>query len=125
MVQVQRLERMATGVTERGTPWRDRVLARVQKMLMCSVGGKPHRGKIQSLVAWIAGRKGTESLKPIDKAILGMVSESSGRNLREPECSLENGRPGGRAAAGLCQEILLHPETHCSMRRRDLTSGGK
>ena len=60
-------------------------------------GRQTHRGKSQSLVAWIAGRKVIESLKPIDKAIFGMVSESSGRNESERRGSLENGRPGGRA----------------------------
>ena len=31
----------------------------------------------------MAGRRETEALKPIDKAILGMVSESPGRNESE------------------------------------------
>ena len=56
-----------------------------------------HRGKSQTPVAWIAGRRETESLKPIDKAILGMVSESPGRNESERIGGLENGSPRGRA----------------------------
>ena len=32
-----------------------------------------HQGKSQSPVAWIARRKETESLKPIDEVILGMT----------------------------------------------------
>ena len=48
-------------------------------MLMCSVGGKPTEVKVRNLVAWIAGKRETESLA-IDKAIFRMVSKSSGRN---------------------------------------------
>jgi hypothetical protein len=43
-----------------------------------------HLGKSHSPVAWIAGRKETEFLKPIDKAISRMVSKSPGRNVSEP-----------------------------------------
>ncbi|MFQ5906222.1 MAG: hypothetical protein ACE5JA_06580 [bacterium] len=41
-------------------------------------------------VAWIAGLRETETLKPIDKAIFGMVSESPGRNESERTGGLEN-----------------------------------
>jgi hypothetical protein len=44
---------------------------------------------VGSLVAWIAARKETEFLKPIDKAIPGMVSESPGRNASEPKGGLD------------------------------------
>ena len=37
----------------------------------------------------MAGRRETDDLKPIDKAILGMVSEPSGRNESERIGSLE------------------------------------
>ena len=47
------------------------------------MGVKSHRGKSQIPVAWIAGRRETNDLKPIDKAIFWMVSESSGRNESE------------------------------------------
>jgi len=43
-------------------------------------GKQSHQGKSQGPVAWIVGRKETESREPIDKAIKRMVSESSGRN---------------------------------------------
>ena len=36
-------------------------------------------------------------MKPTDKAILGMVSKSPGRNASEPTGGLENLSPGGRA----------------------------
>ena len=47
------------------------------------MGDKPTEARVRRLVAWVAGRKETEFLKPTDKAILGMVSESSGRNESE------------------------------------------
>jgi hypothetical protein len=47
--------------------------------LMCSVGGKPTEVKVRDLVAWIGGKRKTESLKSIDKAIFRMVSKSSGQ----------------------------------------------
>jgi len=65
-------------------------------------GSQPHQNKSQSSVAWIAGRKETEPRKSIDKAILGMVSESLGRNESErtgdPETLYLRGRaPADRA----------------------------
>jgi hypothetical protein len=53
------------------------------------VGDSPTKVRVRSLVVWIAGRKETEFLKPIDKAILGMVSESPGRNESEPTGGLD------------------------------------
>ena len=37
-------------------------------------GSQSRQGKSQSLVARMAGRRETESLKPIDKAIFGMAA---------------------------------------------------
>jgi hypothetical protein len=88
------------------------------------VGGKPTEVKVRSLVAWIAERRETETLMPIDKAILRMVSESSGRNESkcdvaskslEPEAELssvgrrqhgasQSDRCGGFILAGLQQQ---------------------
>jgi len=48
-------------------------------------------------VAWIAGWRETETLKPIDKAIERMVSESPGRNASERELAPKDPNPGGRA----------------------------
>ena len=67
-------------------------------------GSQPHPNKSQSSVAWIAGRKETEPRKSIDKAILGMASESLGRNESErtgdPETLYLRGRaPADRAKA--------------------------
>lgn len=60
---------------------------------MCSVGGNLPRGKSQNLVAWTEGKRSTESLKPIDKAIFMMVSKSSGRNNGKHKVPSQNSSP--------------------------------
>ena len=57
----------------------------------------PTGAKVRSPVAWIAERKETEFLKPIDEAVRRDGSESSGRNESECRFGLEILRPGGRA----------------------------
>ena len=52
-------------------------------------GRQSHRGKSQSPVAWVAFAEETKRMKPTDKAILGMVSESPGRNESEPRGGLD------------------------------------
>src|SRR5262245_3035995 len=52
-------------------------------------GRQSHRDKSQDPVAWIASVEETKLMKPIDKAILGMVSESPGRNVSEPTGGLD------------------------------------
>jgi len=73
------------------------------------VGKRPTEVTVRSLVAWIAERRETETLMPIDKAIVRMVSESSGRNKSkcdvaskcpEPEAELS---PIGRRQHGTAQ----------------------
>ena len=54
---------------------------------------KPTEAKVRSLVAWIARRKETESLKPIDQIILWDDSEPLGRNESERRCGLESEWP--------------------------------
>jgi hypothetical protein len=51
----------------------------VQRRLARSVGDRPTEVTVRHLVAGVAGRNESEFLKPTDKAIFGMVSESSGR----------------------------------------------
>ena len=46
-------------------------------------GRQSRRGKSQSPVTWMAAWKETDTLKPIEKAIARMVSESPGRNVSE------------------------------------------
>ena len=65
--------------------------------LVYSAGVSPARARVRGPVAWIVRRKETESRKSIDKAILGMVSESSGRNESKRIGGPENINPGGRA----------------------------
>jgi len=48
------------------------------------VGVSPTGAVARSPVAWIARMEETKFVKPIDKAIFGMVSESPGRNESEP-----------------------------------------
>ncbi len=69
----------------------------VQQRLARSVGVRPTEAKVGSLVAWIPGRKETEFLKRVDEAILGMVSESSGRNESERRVTSRVMNPRGRA----------------------------
>lgn len=47
------------------------------------------RGNSHDPVAWMAWGRETDSAKPIDEAVLGTVSELSGRNSRERRGSLE------------------------------------
>src|SRR3954451_15723898 len=68
--------------------------------LACSVGGESHRGKSRSPVAWVASVEETKRMKPTDKAVLGAVSESPGRNESEPIGGLEKNYPEGRALYG-------------------------
>jgi hypothetical protein len=52
-------------------------------------GRQSDRDKSQDPVAWIVSVEETKLMKPIDKAILGMVSESPGRNVSEPTGGLD------------------------------------
>jgi hypothetical protein len=58
---------------------------------------RPTMEEARSHVAWVAGRRETKYLEPTDKAIFGMVSERSGRNIGERGGSLDRTEPGGRA----------------------------
>ena len=53
------------------------------------MGVSPTKARVRSLVAWVASVEETKRMKPTDKAILGMVSESPGRNASEPTGGLE------------------------------------
>lgn len=46
----------------------------VQRRRTRSAGVSPAKVRARSLVAWMAGRRETEFLKPIDSAILGMAA---------------------------------------------------
>ena len=62
----------------------------VQVRLVCSAGVNPARVRIRSPVAWMAGMRETDYLKPIDKAVFRTVSESPGRNESERTGGLES-----------------------------------
>src|SRR5437899_2874022 len=84
--------RVDTTVVESNIHYR---MSRVK--LVYSAGVSPARARVRGPVAWIVRRKETESGKSIDKAILGMVSESSGRNESKRTGGPENVNPRGRA----------------------------
>ena len=46
----------------------------VQPRLACSAGDSPAGARIRSPVAWIAGRRETKFLKPIDRVSLGEIA---------------------------------------------------
>ena len=56
-------------------------------------GRQSHRGKSQGPVAWVAFVEETKRMKPTDKAALGAVSESLGRNESEPTGGLDTNNP--------------------------------
>ena len=58
----------------------------------CSVGGRPTGTRARRPVAWMAGRRETDPLEPIDEAIGRMVSELPGRNVSERRGSLESAK---------------------------------
>ena len=65
----------------------------VQVRLVCSAGVSPARVRIRNSVAWMAGMRETDYLKPIDKAVFGTVSESPGRNESERTGGPESENP--------------------------------
>ena len=72
----------------------------VQRRLAWSVGDSPTGAKVRNPVAWVAYVEETKRMKPTDKAILGMVSESPGRNASEPRSGLDKIKSEGRALYG-------------------------
>jgi hypothetical protein len=52
-------------------------------------GSQSRQGKSQSPVTWVAFVEETKRMKPTDKAINWMASESSGRNASEPNGGLD------------------------------------
>ena len=56
-------------------------------------GGESRRGNSQSPVAWVAFVEETKRMKPTDKAALGAVSESPGRNDSEPTGGPDTNNP--------------------------------
>src|SRR5207247_2154630 len=74
-------------------------LACVQKGRRVQRESVPAGARARRPVAWMAGRRETEALEPIDEAIKRMVSESPGCNVSERVGSPDIASPGGRAHA--------------------------
>jgi hypothetical protein len=72
----------------------------VQRRQTCSAGASPAGARARRPVAWMAGGRETNPLKPIDEAIRRMVSESPGRNGSERGGSLEITEPRRPSAYG-------------------------
>ena len=68
-------------------------LARPAKVSAFS-GENPTEAKDRTLVAWMAERRETDALKPIDGSCLGQRSESAGRNASECEVASKPNAPG-------------------------------
>src|SRR5215510_9187816 len=70
----------------------------VQRRLACSVGGKKtYQGKSQSPVAWRAGERETNLLKPLDRLICGMGASRQAVAQAHAEVAPKVSSPGGRA----------------------------
>jgi hypothetical protein len=59
---------------------------------MFSESQSHRRKRSGTFVAWVASEEETKRMKPTDQAILGMVSESPGRNGSEPSGGLDKKR---------------------------------
>ena len=69
----------------------------VQRRRMRSAGDSPAKVKARNLVAWMAGRRETESLKPIDSVIFGMTASHRAVAQANTEVAPRIQNPGGRA----------------------------
>jgi hypothetical protein len=64
-----------------------------------SAGDSPAEARARSLVAWMAGRRETDDLKPIDKAIFGMAASHQAVTKVNTQVAPKSGS-GGRALGG-------------------------
>jgi hypothetical protein len=60
-------------------------------------GDKPTEAKVRSLVAWIAGRRVTKFLKPIDDIIHGVMASHRAVTKVNAEMASKVNDPRGRA----------------------------
>jgi len=61
----------------------------VQRRLACSMRVSLIGARVRSPVTWVAFVEETKRMKPTDKAIVRMASESPGRNASEPSGGLD------------------------------------
>jgi hypothetical protein len=80
----------------------------VQRRLARSAGVSPAGVIARYPVARIAGRRAVDDLKPIDNAIVRMVSESSGRRDSERRCSLESRLLRARRGINTMEQLVEH-----------------
>src|SRR5208283_4050878 len=69
----------------------------VQRRLARSAGDSPAKVRARSLVAWMAGRRETHDLKPIDRVIVRMAASHRAVAQANAQVAPKVKRPGGRA----------------------------
>ncbi len=69
----------------------------VQRRLARSAGDSPAKAKARSLVAWMAGRRETNDLKPIDNAVVRTVASHRAAARANAQVAPKMRNPGGRA----------------------------
>jgi len=69
----------------------------VQQRLARSAGDKPAKARARSLVAWMAGRRETNDLKPIDRVIIRMTASHRAAAQANAQVAPKVRGPGGRA----------------------------
>src|SRR5215510_7391328 len=82
----------------------------------------PTEAKVRSLVAWIARRKETESLKPIDQIILGMTASHWAVTKVNAEVASKVSGPRGRAYNCRAKAAWIDATW---LKRRFTLAGGK
>jgi hypothetical protein len=69
----------------------------VQRRLARSAGDSPAKARARSLVAWMAGRRETNDLKPIDRVIVRMTASHRAAAQANAQVAPKSGSTGGRA----------------------------
>src|SRR6202022_4742011 len=89
----------------------------VQRRVARSAGDSPAKAKARSLVAWMAGRRETNDLKPIDRVIVRMTASHRAAAQANAEVAPKmrgpGGRPGNRGGEGGMEHgRRANPMTH-------------
>src|SRR5437879_440511 len=69
----------------------------VQRRLARLAGASPAEARARSLVAWMAGRRETNDLKPIDRVIVRMTASHRAVAQANAQVAPKVSGPGGRA----------------------------
>ena len=94
----------------------------VQQRLACSVGINPTGEEVRAPVAWIAGRRATKFLKPIDDIILGVMASRRAVTKVNAQVASKVSNPRGRARKSVGCEGGMERRTDLGMQARH--SGG-